>query len=205
MSLPTAIVEHELPGRVRLRVPSKRRDTEWFRSVIQHLANDPNVHEASANPETGGILLRHAGPVDQIALLAPDNGIVDVHRLVRRATPAARPEVLPSGDASLLDAAAIGLTGLGVYQLSQGRILGNAVEHFWSAYGASRTLERPGLAMTFVALGLCQLARGQLLGPAVSLFFYAGLARSMAQADGASARAEDASQAAPAETTDLAG
>ena len=204
MTSPIAIVEHQLPGRVRLRIPSKRGDTEWFRTVIHQLAEDPSVHEARANPETGSILFLHTGPVDRIALLAPDRGILDV-RQPTRATPAPRPDGVPAIDGRLLEAASAGFTGLGIYQLSQGRPIGNAVEHFWHAYTALRILQSPGLAMTYAALGLYQVTRGQLLGPAGSLFFYAILAHRMALDDGASTQAEDASQAAlAAEATEAA-
>jgi hypothetical protein len=202
MTSPTAIVEHQLPGRVRLRIPSKRGDTEWFRSVIQHLADDPNVHEARANPETGSLLFRHTGLADRIALLASD--ILDVRWPVRVA-PAPRSNGASAKDGPLLDAISAGLTGLGVYQLTQGRLLGNAVEHFWHAHSALRVLESPGLAVTFAAFSLLQFTRGQLLGPAASLFFYAIVAHRLALVDGTAARADDMFQSTPTpEATDLA-
>jgi hypothetical protein len=194
MTSPIAIVEHQLPGRVRLRIPSKRGDTEWFRTVIHQLAEDPSVHEARANPETGSILFLHTGPVDQIALLAPERGILDIQPPAAAAS-APRPEGEFTADSRLLEAASAGFTGLGIYQLRQGRPIGNAVEHFWHAYTALRILQSPGLAMTYAALGLYQVTRGQLLGPAGSLFFYAILAHRIARGDTTAAQAEDVSQA----------
>jgi hypothetical protein len=192
---PIAIVEHQLPGRVRLRVPSKRGDPEWFRSVIEHLAGDPKVDEASANPETGSILIRHKGPVDQIEPLAPERGILDLRRIAPRAAPAPRRDEASAIDIPWLDAAAIGLTGLGVYQLGRGQALGMAVEHFWSAFGAFRTIGSPALTVGFAGLGLYQLMRGQVLGSAASLFFYALIARHLAHENRASGKAAPADAA----------
>jgi len=69
--------------------------------------------------------------------------------------------------------AAVGLTGLGLYQAARGQILGAATENLWNAYGAQMLLRKPWLAAGLAGLGIYQLARGRALGSASSLLFYA--------------------------------
>jgi hypothetical protein len=182
--VPTAIVEHQLPGRARLRVSSKRGDVAWFASVIGRLASHPEIDELSANPRTGSILIRHQEPVDLLELLATESSLIEIANNPERVRP-----VPSTGEASapvpkLLDMTAVGLLGLSAYQAARGQVLGTALEHFWSAYGSVRMLRSPTLAVGFAGLGLYQLMRGQLIGPAASLFYYALTLHRIAGASG---------------------
>jgi hypothetical protein len=179
---PIAVVEHHLPGRVRLRIRSKRGDVPWFQSVIQHLAEHEHVDEVSANPQTASILIRHSGPADPVEALATVRHLFELRRPdpTRAPAHAARGDRLSSGVA-LPNATAAGLTGLGIYQLSRGQALGSAVDHFWSAYIALKALRSPAAALGFAGLGLYQLMRAKPLGSAASLFSYALMAHHMSE------------------------
>ena len=56
-SLVSAYVVHWLPGRLRLRIPDKRGDQEYFADLCQVLTNRREVVSASVNPFTGSVLL----------------------------------------------------------------------------------------------------------------------------------------------------
>jgi hypothetical protein len=176
--LPTAAIEHRLPGRLRLKVPSRRGDVRFFESVVRALSAHDAVEELKANPLTGGIIIRHSGPAEPILAAAAEHGVfeVKIREPARIDDPPASPEAKAR---DVLDALAAGLAGLAAVQLPS-RPTASAVENFWNAFGAHRKLKHPGVAAMFVILGTIQLVRGELLGSASSLFFYALMARKIA-------------------------
>jgi hypothetical protein len=183
----TAFVEHELPGRVRLKIPSHRGDVTFFESLVRTLSDLVGIDELIANPFTGSIIIRHSGPAEPIVSRAAE---LDLFEIGER-DEASRRRFLPLSWADrdprtpeILSAASLLLAGLGTYQLSQGEVLGSASENFWSAYSSSRLLESLGLATLFAGLGIYQLLNGRLLGSAASLFFYALLALRIAELGG---------------------
>lgn len=176
--VPTAFLEHQLPGRIRLRIPAKRGDCAFFETATQGLAGTAAVKEVVANPETGSLLIRYTGDIRGLATESAERGIFTVQR-----AEAASRTPKPAATAAPVNTAVVGLSGLGLYQVTQGRALGSASEIFWNAYGAYRILDNPALALLLCGLGLWQTLRGDWLGPASALLFYALLARKLA-ADG---------------------
>jgi hypothetical protein len=83
---------------------------------------------------------------------------------------------------------ATGLSGLSLFQATQGNVLGSAAENLWHAFGAQRFLGRPDIAAVFVALGIYQILRGPFFGSASSLFFYALVMRQIAAMEQARTR-----------------
>jgi hypothetical protein len=177
MPLPFAHVEHHLPERVRLRVPSQRGDTAFFAATAEQLLNAPSIRSVRANPTTGSIILEHAGEWDTIAAFARERGLFEIARgraRSERSHARARRRKRPVHPMSVVTAT---LTALGVYQVMHRRLLGNAVESFWQGYRAYTALRKPWLSAAYIGMGLYQLASGRVLGPAGSLFFYAFNAR----------------------------
>ncbi|QRM32539.1 hypothetical protein [Microvirga sp. VF16] len=170
---PIAIVEHQLPGRARLRVSSKRGDAAWFASVIQALSRHLEIDELSADPRTGSILIRHQEPADLLELLATETSLFEIASSPDQVNPILSKDRTTAPLPELLDMTALGLFGLSAYQAARGQVGGTAFEHFWSSYGSARILRSPTLALGFAGLGFYQLMRGQLIGPAASLFYYA--------------------------------
>ena len=166
-------VEHVLPGRLRLRFPDRRRDTAFFEQLVSRLSQHPAVEEARANPLTGSLLVRHSGPVEELARAAAEMGLIAVEtldELMNRRMPAVRgwAGVLMAPGQQVPTAA---LAGLGLLQMSRGRIFGPASELFWH----TRELWQRGMpqaAIGLALLGLVQLSRANLFGSATSLLFY---------------------------------
>jgi hypothetical protein len=180
--LPTAWVEHELPGRIRLRIASRRGDRPFFHAIVQHMKEHPGVTSLHANVDTGSVLICHDGAFGDVAALGDEHSLFTVQwpqpaqvRLRRR-----EERDGPASGANLAGAAA-GLSALGVYQAARGRLFGSATESFWQAYGAHQLLGRPGVAGALAAIGVYQLAAGALFGAASSLFFYALTAQHLAR------------------------
>jgi hypothetical protein len=179
--IPAAHIEHQLPGRARLRVPSKRGEVPFFEKVVRELSKHPAVHELTATPLTGSIMLQYVEPLRAITAAAYDQNLFKTGRpqpIPRRGEPNSAGRV--SNASVLTNGLATGLSGLSLFQAAQGNVLGSAVESFWHAFGAHRILGRPNIAAAFAALGVYQMLRGQLFGPASSLVFYALVMRQIA-------------------------
>lgn len=174
--LPLAEVVHHLPGRVRLRVDSRRGDAAFFANVAKRGAQIPGVRAIKANPRTGSLLVEYDGAPDALLRLAREHGVLRIASPAPRAVPRmARSRrfvrVQP------LSVAAAGLAGLGLFQATRGRLLGSATENLWNAYGAYAQMNRKRIAATLAVLGLYQLATGRVLGSGASLLYYALSAR----------------------------
>jgi hypothetical protein len=170
--LARAVIEHRLPGRMRLRIAGKRGDAAFFRNAETRLAAAPGVSRVRASPLTGGILVEHGG--DEEGLL----GSARKEGLFAAALPPSGPSAVawpvhrePSGWP--LQLAALGLSGAGVLQLTRGRAIGSASENLWNAYGLYATTRQKLPAALLASVGVLQVVRGEVLGSAISLFLYA--------------------------------
>jgi len=182
--LPTAYLVHQISGRMRLRVPDKRGDAGYFKSVTKALSGLAGVEQVVVTPATASILIHHKGGTEAIVAAASERGLFAIDVVPKRSPRQSSTEVntnriLPSS----LDTAAKGLAGLALLQAARGQPFGSAVENFWNGYGAMRLLERPGLAAIFAAIGVYQALRGRYLGSAASLYFYSLLTRQLAAAE----------------------
>ncbi|MBS3652311.1 hypothetical protein KEU06_27345 [Pseudaminobacter sp. 19-2017] len=163
--LPSATVEHELTGRLRVRVPGLRGNQSFFRSAIETLSQHPEISAVIVNPSTGSVLIEHTTDPQSIQEFAAERGLFEVRRVPP--APATRRIVVSP------KTAASGLVVLGALQAARGEILGPASENFWNAYGALRVMHNLPLMLLFGGLGLFQISQGRAFGSAASLFFYA--------------------------------
>ena len=162
------IIEHVLPGRMRLRFREQRGSNGFFQELVQRLEQLPEVERVLANPSTGSILIFHGGSPAEIAAHA---GAVE-------STPAAASR--PHREASYVwkiggrtsQPITFALYGLALYQLARGRLATNAAQQFWYAEQAAALRQQP-LAVGLVALGLLQGLGGRWLAPASSFLMYA--------------------------------
>jgi hypothetical protein len=178
--LPDAYIVHQVAGRMRLRVPARRRDGSYFANVMRLLAVVPDVRSVRVSPSTGSVLVHHAGPPEAVAERAREAGLFRL-TAASPALPRRRPQIGPKLQIAPLSIVAAGLAGLGLVQLIRLRVAGSATEHLWAAYQASHTLGTPGLVATLATVGAMQLLRGRVLSPAVSLLSYALTARAFAR------------------------
>lgn len=199
--IPVALIEHQLPGRARLRVPSKRGVVPFFEKVVRELSKHPAVRELTATPLTGSIVLQYLEPLHAITATAAEQKLFEMSRAEpapKRAQPKAVSRV--SKGHLLTSGVVTGLSGLGLFQITQGNVLGSAVESFWHSFGAHRILGRPDIAAAFAALGVYQMLRGRLFGPASSLLFYALVMRQIAAMEEARGRSWAAAAAQTAKS-----
>jgi len=146
----SAFVVHELPGRLRLRIPEKRSDSAFFAGLAERLTECPGVRSIEINALTGSILLFHAAETSavDVARYAEQAALFSV--IPSSATPA---RTLGQCAAKGLDAFDRGLTaasggwvdlqsaffllllGLAVRQARRGQVLAPAISLFWEAIG----------------------------------------------------------------------
>lgn len=138
---PEAIVAHNSPHRLRIRVPSRKGQEDYFQKVKDALVARPDVAFVTTNPVTGSILLLHTAELAALEAFARGRGWFDI-----AATPPATKTALSAAE-TLIDRVDERL---------------RALTH--ERYDLNNTL-----FLGLVGLGVLQAVRGQVLGPASSL------------------------------------
>ncbi|MDD3652486.1 hypothetical protein [Immundisolibacter sp.] len=145
-----ALIEHASPGRLRLRVASRRGQADYFETVRSHLAAEPAVRAVQVDPRTGSVLLLLHAPTDTAALLrrAAQHGLFTVV-----APPSAQdsPE-LPAPLRALGRLAEPGTAGGGLLALT---LLAGAAVQGWRGQVAA-----PAITLTWYALQLLRGGKG---------------------------------------------
>jgi hypothetical protein len=174
--LPRAHVAHRIPHRLRVEVPSRKGDRDFFDRVARRLTGHSSVRSVRPSPRTASITIEHDGHAQDVAQLARELDAFDLPE-------AAVAEMLADRGAARIIGVepswvvSAGLAGLGVLQVARGNLLSSGVDHLWQAYGAARMPGSVRIAAVMALLGVYQMARGQVLNPAASLFFYALVVR----------------------------
>jgi hypothetical protein len=149
--LPEAQLVHVSPGRVRIKIPSKRGDGGFFSSLRDQLAKFPMVRNVEVNPLTGSVLVRHnfnGADVDYKAI----SDYTELTGLFKLATPSTDPvpvrnqiaalferankkiQRATAGELDLSTSASLGLLGVGLFQLGKGNVVAPAWHvAFWYA------------------------------------------------------------------------
>ena len=139
-----ALVAHQIPGRIRLKIRSQKGNPKYFADTGRSLSGGPGVERVDANFRTASILLHHATdtPFSEIAQWAEIQGLFELAD-----DQAAEPDSLR--------AVASGIESLDgeVRELTRG-------------VADLRSL----LFLLFVGMGLAQAARGQVLPEGCSGF-----------------------------------
>ncbi len=162
-----------MPGRLRVRVPDRRRDAAFFAAAAAHLAACPGITAVEANALTGSLLIAHTVDAEAIdgyahagklfTLAAPSGTAAAAGAPVTPpVTPPLTPPVSPPSEQWL---AAIVDFNRRFTTASEGR-------------GDLRTM----LAAFFLMVAIVQAARGRLAMPAFSALWYALRALSLGRA-----------------------
>lgn len=142
---PVAQLVHELPGRIRLRVPARRGDTRYFAEVSETFDLCRAVLVAETNPRTASVLIHHEGEPRTVwsfaheqALFVPESPENVAPRVMDRAIADARQidswfRSSSGGDLDLGSVMTLGLVGLSALQLMRGNVLAPSVTLAWYA------------------------------------------------------------------------
>jgi hypothetical protein len=55
--IPEAHVSHEIHGRLRIKIPSRKGETRYFENLRAQLLDCPGVEEVTVNPQTASALI----------------------------------------------------------------------------------------------------------------------------------------------------
>jgi hypothetical protein len=130
---------------VRLRIPSRRRDSGYFTRVVAGLRACPAVAELRVNPATASVLIVDSRGVhlESVRAFAREHGLFDLPgtgplQLAASVLHGARRldhglRSLSGGELDLKDAAFLALAGGALYQLLRGELLAPAATLGWYA------------------------------------------------------------------------
>ncbi len=141
---PRAQIVHRLPGRLRLKISEKRRDTAWFGEITPRLEKLAGVQQVEISPLSGSVLIRYE-PHEPLEQRLRRSGILEI------TDPAASPP-------PVLD------TLTDVVSRSD-----KALERRTGGRANLRSL----LILVLVVLAIVQTLRGRIMIPAISLVIFA--------------------------------
>lgn len=146
--LPAGCISHEIPGRMRVQIPERRRDEQFFVRVRQELAAEQGIRQVSTNPLTGSVLLFHDLDAARLAAIA------ETHQLFRLVQ-------------SQLERPPRTRSGTDGDHRSFGRSFGGSFAHFQPSSHYGR------LALALVGLAAFEAMQGNVRAPAVTVLWYA--------------------------------
>jgi hypothetical protein len=79
--VPKAHVSHRVEGRARLRIPSRRGDHAFFERLKEQTGELSRVISTEVNARTGGVLIRHVGPLESITEECRQRGLFDLESI----------------------------------------------------------------------------------------------------------------------------
>ena len=131
---PLAYVSHKTRSRIRLKVPSKRKDHAFFASLVEKMSSVEGVSAVETYPLTGSLLLLHSSDPDRVIETASVVGRLRFDRNVGTRTNLHRrvTETFEGIDVALRDVTAneldvgglavLTLLGAGIYQILKGNL-----------------------------------------------------------------------------------
>jgi hypothetical protein len=146
--LPTAVICHRSTGRIRIRIPARRGDNDYFAALVDHFKTW-DVDLLKANPVSGSLLIsgkhleveaveREAEKAEFFKIAAsppPPESIVKVVTAPIQVTSTFFRK-LTGGGADLAGIIFLGLLGFGVYELMRGNFKSPPwYTAFWYAFG----------------------------------------------------------------------
>ncbi len=151
---PSAYVKHQLPGRVRLKIPQKKGDAGYFARIAKLFAKFPGIIQLQFNTTSGTVLILHDEAESQfgnISEFAQANGLFRITE-----PPPEETFSIPHQPIATLTSTSLNRFDKSLIELSQGLI-------------DSRSF----FVLTLTGLAAHQITKGNIMTPAISLFWYA--------------------------------
>lgn len=141
---PDAFLSHMISGRARLKVPSKKGDSVYFKSLQEQFSGYSGIQAIKVNPLTGSILIFHSEDIKKIAIYAQDMNIfklknkkynpTKLRNTISKVFKDMNKKIvnITGGDMDTADIVFLALLGLGIYQISRGNFVAPAwYTAFW--------------------------------------------------------------------------
>jgi hypothetical protein len=150
---PSAYIKHQLPGRVRLKIPQKRGDFGYFDRIAELFTGCPGITQLQLNPPAASILICHEIEIDFLNFteFAQANGLFTIVE-----QPYEETFTIPYLPIPKLTSTGLNRIDESLMDLSQGRLDGRSL-----------------LFLSLIGLAVRQMAKGHIMGPASTLLWYA--------------------------------
>jgi hypothetical protein len=149
---PNAYIKHQLPGRVRLKIPQKKGDFDYFDRIAELFSDCPGITQLQFNPPAASILICHRAETHflNIVEFAQTNGLFT---LIEQPE-----EIFAIPHLPIAKLTYNGLSNIDdvLMDFSRGRLDGRTI-----------------LIMALIGLAVRQITRGNIMGAASSLIWYA--------------------------------
>jgi hypothetical protein len=150
-SLPKAFVTHVSHGRVRVKIPAKKKDLDYFSQLKRYLMPLPGIVNVETNSLTGSVLVLHSLDLENLDDLKTVSQYSEMMGLFKLAEPqndsnslghglaagfAGLNQSVKGASAGVVDLPTlgiVGLLGLGIWQISRGEIAVPAITALWYA------------------------------------------------------------------------
>lgn len=149
-SLPAARVSHFTARRLRIKIPEKRRDAEFFDVVADRLRGWDSIDRVETNPLTASILIYFSDPQQLLLEATTKNDLFEID----------------------FDAALAQPSDFRVARIAVGSF--DSADHGLRRWTRNQLDIRSALFLLLLGGGLYQLLRGRLFTPAPTLLWYAG-------------------------------
>lgn len=150
-NMPKAFIKHQLPGRVRIKIPQKRGNEVFFEELAEVLAVCDSISQLQLNSQAASVLIVHTAPnFDEIAKFAADTGLFTL---------------AADGDAEFQtpNLSLAGISSLGVAEVDKG------MRKLTFGLVDMRTI----LFLGFVGLGIQEARKGHIMSPASTFWWRA--------------------------------
>ena len=144
--IPDAYISHRTDHRLRIKVPSKKRDDAYFLNLHQHLSGKQGIETIEINPLTGSVLITHnldadafLAEIQTYSLFTLKKSVSDqstLHKTVKQHFKSFDDRIkgLTGGSHNIGALAFLTLAGVGIYQLARGNFAAPAwYTAFWYA------------------------------------------------------------------------
>jgi hypothetical protein len=147
MTLPAAEIVHDMQGRMRFRIPSRKRDEGYFASLEQHFGSCDMVEAVEVQPLTGSLLLVHHGSAHDLVEYAQAHNLFTLKESVHMQKPVSSTlqkafqhaddwlQNRTEGSYDVKEVALVGLLAVAGIQMLRGQFLGPASNFVWYVAG----------------------------------------------------------------------
>jgi hypothetical protein len=136
------LIVHQVPGRMRIRIPAMRGDADYFLDLAGRLGNIAGMAAVKANPATASIVMQFSGNpqsvLEHLRELDLDPAI-KLHDTQAASGSGIRPLRLVTGrDINPMFMAGLALALMGLVQTYRGKVAVPSITAFWYALEAFR-------------------------------------------------------------------
>jgi hypothetical protein len=151
---PSAFIKHQLPGRVRLKIPQKKGDFRYFDRIAESFAECLGITQLQLNPPAASILICHRTdtPFQDIVEFAETKSLFSLTEMPKDYEAI----TIPNLPLATLTSTGLSRIDKSLLSFSHGRLDGRSL-----------------LFLALIGLAIHQITRGNIMAPAASLLWYA--------------------------------